>query len=109
MIGPGTQLVGLWLSDEWRFRRDGDEVSVPGTVVEVVRVADATRADGYLFVGQVLDAETQAPIGEICRTGLRWRMRHWWFAKAPGAPLPDELEQDVMASVPRDRAGLQDS
>lgn len=108
MIGPGTQLVGLWLSDEWRFRRDGDEVSVPGTVVEVVRVEDATGADGYLFVGQVLDAETQARIGEVCRTGLGWRIRHWWLEKAPGAPLPAELEKDAVASVPRDRAGFQD-
>lgn len=104
MIGAQEELVGFWLSDEWRFERDGDEVAVPGTVVEVVRMEDAERPDGYLFVGRVLDAETQAPIGEVCRTGLRWRMRYWWLQKAPGAPVPDELEQ-ALAVIPRGRFG----
>ena len=92
MIGLQSELVGFWLSDGWRFERDGDEVVVPGTVVEVVRIEDDARTDGYLFVGRVLDAETQASIGEGCRTGTKWRMRRWWSENAPGAPLPEDLE-----------------
>lgn len=110
MLGPEPVLVGFWLSEEWRFERDGDEVAVPGTVVEVVRVEDAAKPGGFLFVGRVLDAETQAPIGAGCRTSMRWRMRRWWFEKAPGAPLPEELtEAYAVASGPQPTASLDET
>ncbi len=102
MILTGSRLVGFWISDEWKFERDGDEVAVPGTVVEVVRIEDDTG--DHVFVGQVLDAETQMPVGEACRTGAKRRIRRWWLEKAPGAPLPDELSHArAFTFGPRDR------
>ena len=33
---------------------------------------------------------------------MRWRIRRWWFEKAPGAPLPEKLtEATAVACDPR--------
>ena len=63
-MDPVPELVGFFLSEDWRFEREGEEVAVPGTVVEVVGIEDAGRAGGALYVGRELDAETLAQIGD---------------------------------------------